>query len=570
MFNLFLRTLSQGLQAFIPVAASWTWFRRSDQGIASSIGLGTLVSIPVTFVAARLFAASTQKALNESVLAGAALVAALAFLSAVWAARSQSFRAAPSHGRPVTVFILAATVLVIVRQSMEMVATFNAAFFEMRSFEATRAVVSGTLLAGCVGVAWVWAGRRATAVRLASATRSFAVLFAIQVLVYGLHEASEARLLPFSETLHEASEPYGPDGVYGLHFSDLLVLVPMLAAALTRMPMPRMACLLLPVALLGGSHLPAGPGGTVHAEGIDPSALMRQPFVLFRDTTTGPTFSMASVVPLSAPEGQRVSAGVSCERVSFSPVLTATPGQGICLNAAQTFFNLFTGYTALFLDGTLKDRGIPMKLEGKPSRTRVSPDGRLGALTVFVFGDGYSSADFSTRTLIVDMSTGSKIADLEEFTASRNGEKFAAKDFNYWGVAFARDGDTIYASLRTAGKTYLVRGSVAKRSFNVLHDNVECPSLSPDGRRLAFKKFVGPDPGAWRIATLELASMTERLVEGETRYVDDQMEWLDADRILYAVPRRTTSSSDVWVVPVDGNTPARVFIPLAESPSVVR
>lgn len=568
MFNLFLRTVSQGLQAFIPVAASWTWFRRSDPGIASSIGLGTLASIPVTVVAARLFAASSQKALNESMLAGVALVAALAFLSAVWAARSQPFREARSHGLLVTAFVLAATVLVIVRQSMEMAATFNTAFFEMRSFEATRAVVSGTLLAGVVGLAWVWAGGRASAVKVASATRSFAVLFAIQVFVYGLHEASEARLLPFSETLHEASEPYGPDGVYGLHFSDLLVLVPLLAAALTRMPMPRMACLLLPVALLAGSHLP--PGGAVQAAGADPSALMRQPFVLVRDTTTGPTFGMASVVPLSAPEGQRVSAGVSCERVSFTPVLTSAPGRGICLNAAQTFFNLFTGYTALFLDGTLKDRGVAMKLEGKPSRTRVSPDGRLGALTVFVFGDGYSSADFSTRTLIVDMSTGSKIADLEEFTASRNGEKFAAKDFNYWGVTFARDGDTFYASLRTAGKTYLVRGSVAKRSFNVLRDNVECPSLSPDGRRLAFKKFVGPDPGAWRIATLELASMTERLVEGETRYVDDQMEWLDADRILYAVPRRTTASSDVWVVPVDGNTPSRIFIPLAESPIVVR
>jgi hypothetical protein len=187
-----------------------------------------------------------------------------------------------------------------------------------------------------------------------------------------------------------------------------------------------------------------------------------------------------------------------------------------------------------------------------------------------VFGDGYSSADFSTRTLLLDMASGARIADLEEFSTFRDGQRISAKDFNFWGVTFARDGDTFYASLRTAGKTYLVRGSVAKRSFAVLRENVECPSLSPDGRRLAFKKFIGPDPGAWRIATLDLATMQERIVEGETRYVDDQMEWLDAERILYAVPRRTTASSDVWMVPVDGKTPATVFIPLAESPIVVR
>ncbi len=211
-----------------------------------------------------------------------------------------------------------------------------------------------------------------------------------------------------------------------------------------------------------------------------------------------------------------------------------------------------------------------MKLEGKPSRSRTSADGKTGAYTVFVFGDGYTSSDFSTRTVLVDMASGSPIADLEEFTTYRNGEKVSAKDFNFWGVTFARDGDTFYASLRTAGKTYLVRGAIGARTFTLLRENVECPSLSPDGRRLAFKKFVGPDPGAWRIAILDVATMQERIVAGETRYVDDQIEWLDADRLLYAVPRRTTSSSDVWVVPVDGETPARIFLPLAESPIVVR
>jgi len=65
--------------------------------------------------------------------------------------------------------------------------------------------------------------------------------------------------------------------------------------------------------------------------------------------------------------------------------------------------------------------------------------------------------------------------------------------------------------------------------------------------------------------------MTEHLIGGETRRIDDQVEWLDSAHVLYAVPARTSSSiSDVWVAPIDGSTPAKIFLPQAESPVVVR
>jgi hypothetical protein len=351
--------------------------------------------------------------------------------------------------------------------------------------------------------------------------------------------------------------------VYGLHFSELLVIVPLMAAVMARPLVPRLACLILPVCLLVSSNVGPGPRLDVLAAGVDPATLTRQPHILFRDTTPGPAFGTLSVVALAAPEQERASTGLSCERVAFNA------GRGMCLHAESTFFGLFTGYSALFVDAALKPFGAPAKLEGRPSRARVASDGRAGAYTVFVIGDAYST-DFSTRTVLVDMARGSRIADLEEFTVSRSGERFTARDFNFWGVTFARDGDTFYASLRTGGKTYLVRGALAARTVTVLRDNVECPSLSPDGRRVAFKRFVGPDPGAWRIAILDLATMQERFVPGENRYIDDQVEWLDTERILYAVPRRTTSSSDVWVASVDVDAPARVFLPQAESPIVVR
>jgi hypothetical protein len=210
-----------------------------------------------------------------------------------------------------------------------------------------------------------------------------------------------------------------------------------------------------------------------------------------------------------------------------------------------------------------------IKLEGRPSRTRTSPDGRIGAITVFVLGDTYA-ARFSTRTTLVDMASGDIIGELEQFSTWRNGARFHAVDFNFWGVTFAADNHTFYASLGTAGSTYLVRGDLALRRLTALRENVECPSLSPDNRLIAFKKRVGHNPEDWRLAILDLRTMTDRLISAETRSIDDQVEWLDPAHVLYAVPRKQSSIADVWVASINGDAPAQVFLPQAASPSVVR
>jgi hypothetical protein len=280
---------------------------------------------------------------------------------------------------------------------------------------------------------------------------------------------------------------------------------------------------------------------------------------LFRETAPGPHFGLLSAAPLDAPDARRVATALSCDRVAFAA------GHGICLHADRGFFRT---YSAIVLDAVLKP-GPTARLDGKPSRTRVAADGRVGATTVFVVGDSYG-AEFSTRTALMDLSGGDVIGDLEQFATWTDGARVRAADFNFWGVTFARDGNTFYATLRTAGTTYLVRGELALRKMTTLRENVECPSLSPDERRIAFKKHVGPGGDGWRLAVLDLPTMTERLIAGESRWIDDQVEWLDNRRVLYAVPRRTTATSDVWVASVDDDAPAQMFLREAESPVVVR
>ena len=70
MANLFFRTLSQGLQAFTPVAAALMWC--AAVGAArhrSAIRYGLLLSIPATVPAAWWFQGSAARALDEAILA---------------------------------------------------------------------------------------------------------------------------------------------------------------------------------------------------------------------------------------------------------------------------------------------------------------------------------------------------------------------------------------------------------------------------------------------------------------------------------------------------------------------
>jgi hypothetical protein len=578
MSNLFLRTLSQGLQAFMPIAMALTWFRTyRDDGRAVAILRGLIVSIPATAAASWWFRQSSHRAVDEAVLAAAAMVVAVCAVS-VWS-RTESSSGAPPQAPHRMEFqaVVLATVVIVVRQTMEIGSVLATAAFELRSLGATSTLLKAVGISA--GLAWLWTrlGRRFSRAAVVGATQVFSAVFLAHVMIYAFHESAEARLLPWSDMLHVATEPYGPDGVYGVHFSDLFVLAPLLAVAAkvarSRMPAHRIRSWrdaaqsrLTVGAMVGASVLFMGtqhddarpPRANAGASAADIAAVRVRPHVLFRETAPGANFGRLSLAPLDAP-GARLSTTLACNRLSFAG------GRGLCLHTERGIFN---SYTAVLLDGGLKP-GAAIKLEGLPSRTRTGADGRVGAVTVFVTGDDYAST-FSTRTTIVDLSSGDEIGELEQFTAWRNGARFRAVDFNFWGVTLARDGNTFYASLRTGGNTYLVRGELSLRKLTVVRDNVECPSLSPDNRLLAYKKRVGPSPDAWRLHVLDLATNTERMLAAETRYIDDQVEWLDTDHVLYAVPRRTTAISDVWMVPIDGSAPARLFLPEAESPVVIR
>jgi high-affinity iron transporter len=85
----------------------------------------------------------------------------------------------------------------------------------------------GTLCAALV--AWLWSryGHRVNLALFFQVTAVFLFVFVVQLLVYGFHELMEANIFPYSEPLHWATEPYGPDGRYGQYLTYLLVMLPL-------------------------------------------------------------------------------------------------------------------------------------------------------------------------------------------------------------------------------------------------------------------------------------------------------------------------------------------------------
>ena len=70
---------------------------------------------------------------------------------------------------------------------------------------------------------WSRYGHRVNLALFFQVTAIFLLVFVAQLLIYGFHELTEANIFPNSEALHWATEPYGPDGVYGQYLTYLLV-----------------------------------------------------------------------------------------------------------------------------------------------------------------------------------------------------------------------------------------------------------------------------------------------------------------------------------------------------------
>ncbi|TCO53795.1 TolB family protein [Actinocrispum wychmicini] len=288
---------------------------------------------------------------------------------------------------------------------------------------------------------------------------------------------------------------------------------------------------------------------TQEAAGTTQTVTLKPGQLIARSTTDG---HLISVV-----DGVRAVSPLTCARVY------AAGGTGLCLrqDGDLTTYQLAVLHTDLTVA-----REIP--LVGLPNRARVSPTGRMVTWTVFVTGDSYNGGQFSTRAGILDTTSDQLVGTLEDFTVTLNGKPYQAQDENFWGVTFTKDDNTFYATMSTAGKRYLVQGDFAKNTIKTLLPNIECPSLSPNGTKIAYKAAIEADPTkGWRLSILDLTTSTITPL-AETRSVDDQPAWINENTIAYAIPK-APGKADIWTIPTNGTGKPQILLPDAESPAAL-
>jgi high-affinity iron transporter len=182
-----------------------------------------------------LFARAANQALWEGLLAIAAAVMVASLTIHMWRAarrmRSEIeghlSRGARRAGWAGFAAVFLFTLMMITREGMETALLMSSLLFQVGSSVVLLGAIAGLIAAGGIAVLWSRYGHRVDLARFFQVTAIFLLVFVVQLLIYGFHELTEAGVLPDSERLHWATEPYGPDGRYGQYLTYMLVLMPL-------------------------------------------------------------------------------------------------------------------------------------------------------------------------------------------------------------------------------------------------------------------------------------------------------------------------------------------------------
>jgi high-affinity iron transporter len=235
MLQAFVITLREGLEAFLIVAISLAFLRKSGRlELIPAVRWGIAVSIVLSILAGYLFQQARNQALWEGVLALVAAVSVASLTVHMWRTAKRIKSDIEGHlkasalktGTAAFLGVFGFILLMITREGMETALLMGTLVFQVKTASVIGGAVAGTLVAAFV--AWLWSryGHRVNLAVFFQVTAVFLLVFVVQLLIYGFHELTEANIFPYSEPLHWATEPYGPDGRYGQYLTYLLVALP--------------------------------------------------------------------------------------------------------------------------------------------------------------------------------------------------------------------------------------------------------------------------------------------------------------------------------------------------------
>jgi high-affinity iron transporter len=236
MWQGFTIALREGIESFLIVALTLSYLKRTGRpALARAVYAGIAVSIVACIGAGLFFSQAEKKPLWEGVLAltAAGLVGSLLVYMKRVSSRMKSdmerrieTRARAFSPRRAFWGVFAFTVLMMMREGLETALLVATAFFQLHSAPVTMGLGLGIVAAAAIAFTWTRLGRGVDLRGLLNVSAIFLALFLVQLLLYGVHELSEAGVLPASQTVHDATEILGPDGRVGHLLAYMLAIVP--------------------------------------------------------------------------------------------------------------------------------------------------------------------------------------------------------------------------------------------------------------------------------------------------------------------------------------------------------
>ena len=232
MLQAFVITLREGLEAFLIVAISLAYLRKSGRGeLTRAVHVGLVAAVFFSVLGGYLLYNASNQEWLEGPLALVAAVSVTWMVVHMWRAGRRmkgdiESRLAASSGRAAAgafagVFLF--TVLMVTREGME------TALLLMQLKETLHLALGAVLgVAGAATLAGLWSkyGHRVNLGLFFQVTAIFLFVFVVQLVIAATHEMSEQDMLPFSGPIHEATESWGPDSAFGHALTYSLVLLP--------------------------------------------------------------------------------------------------------------------------------------------------------------------------------------------------------------------------------------------------------------------------------------------------------------------------------------------------------
>lgn len=227
MLQALIVVFREGFEAFLIVAIIFAYLRKTGRDVLRpAVWWGIAVSVLASFGLGFLLQRINQP-LWEGVLALLAAVLVASFVIHIWRVAPRMKRDLENRleqrasGPWAWVGVFGFTLLMITREGMETALML----IQVRQGRFWLGCALG--LAAAASMSWLWAhyGHRVNVKRFFQVTGLFLLLFTVQIAFYAIHELSEAEILPNSEAIHLATEPYSADGRFSIHIMFGMVAV---------------------------------------------------------------------------------------------------------------------------------------------------------------------------------------------------------------------------------------------------------------------------------------------------------------------------------------------------------